>query len=238
MILAAGLGSRLKGLTKNLPKSLLPITESQTYLDLQIHSLTQFSYDKLFIVGGFEFETLKNHLQNRYPNLNYEIFNNKDFQSKGNLYSLDVVLPQLKNGFLVLNADHYYSFANYQKFFGKQHNDKLCIFCDRDRALSEDDMLVERDEKLNFKQMSKTLKTFDMGYVGVSWVSKKYYAQYCKAFELTKNDMGDKANIEMVMNQDILKSVVKIVDISGSWWTEIDTHEDYIQAKKIIAMNS
>jgi choline kinase len=72
----------------------------------------------------------------------YLLIKNPEYE-KGNLYSLHAALPEVKGDFFVFNADHYYSFENYQKIFSADGGDHITVFCDQDRVLQPDDMKME-----------------------------------------------------------------------------------------------
>ena len=86
-----------------------------------------------------------------------------------------------------------------------------------------------------FQKMDKQLTDYQWGYVGVSYVPKSLQTKYWEACLKTEQNLGDKANVEAVMNQLAADGeTINICDISGSWWTEIDTPEDLEKARAII----
>ena len=66
MILAAGLGTRLKPLTDTMPKALVPVG-GKPLLDIQIEKLAQAGYDR-FVVNVHHFaQQIIDHLHDHYP---------------------------------------------------------------------------------------------------------------------------------------------------------------------------
>lgn len=63
VILAAGFGSRLKHLTENIPKALLPIGGT-TLIERTIQLLIEQDFDEIFIVSGYAHDILENYLNN------------------------------------------------------------------------------------------------------------------------------------------------------------------------------
>jgi len=231
VILAAGMGTRLEWNEQNMPKSLVPIHDQKPYLWYQLNSLSRFSISNIVLVGGFGIDHLKKFLKDHSfsPVI---LLNNKDFK-KGNLLSLLVAKDTLEEDFYIFNADHYYSLENYKKIF-KDQNDKITIFCDRDRNLIDDDMKVDSNEGQLIK-MDKKLPQFDLGYVGVTYIPKKSHDVYWKNCYEVGNNRGDQANVESVLNHLVPSGIdVKISDISGSWWTEIDSPDDLAKAREMI----
>jgi len=232
VILAAGRGSRLGEDHADRPKSLVSVGDVP-YLKRQLESFRHFSFSKKNLVGGYGITFLRDFLaENNFGDIT--LLENTEFL-KGNLYSLATARFELTEDFFVFNADHFYSPETYQSIL-TMRSDNITIFCDKDRILTDDDMKVRLDEHSgHLAAMSKTLSDFEAGYVGVTYVPKSAYQTYWSAFDATAARLGDKANVENVL--DGLAAVggdIRVRDISGSWWTEIDTPEDLAKARQTI----
>ncbi|OVE82339.1 hypothetical protein BVY03_01110 [bacterium K02(2017)] len=236
VILAAGQGIRLGAEAQSRPKSLVPIYNDTTYLSLQINQFKKFNFSKIIIVGGYGYEDLKQFLATQ-TKFKSQLIYNKDYK-KGNLYTVLTAKELITEDFYLFNADHFYSENNYQKIFNsKKQNINIC--CDTDRILTDDDMKVVYNNANHTVSMSKTLNDYNYGYVGVSYIPTSCLNTYWKACDLTAQKLGEKANVEAVINElSLSQNQIDLVDISGSWWTEIDTPDDLVKAKKIILKNS
>lgn len=232
VILAAGRGSRLGEEHADRPKSLVSVG-GVPYLKRQLDNFRHFAFSQMIIVGGFGIAFLRDFLsENGFGDVT--LLENADFL-KGNLYTLATARPHLTEDFFIFNADHFYSPETYRAIFAARSDD-ITVFCDKDRSLTDDDMkvrLVGQPERL--VSMSKTLPDFEAGYVGVTHVPQSAYPTYWEAFDSTAAKLGAKANVENVL--DGLAAAggrVCVHDISGSWWTEIDTPEDLVKARQTI----
>lgn len=235
VILAAGKGTRLSGQFGEIPKSLLPVGHGASYLDLTVKSLRQFDFTRKIVVTGYQSSQLETHFAAR-DDTDFEFVHNPDFE-KGNLFTLLAAKSRLTEGFYLYNADHFYSPRIFQKIFSEPPQ-TLTLFCDLDRSLSADDMKVHLEKKsgATFLSMSKTLTQFEWGYVGVTFVPRDFQARYWQACDKVVEERGDPSHVEHVMAHLGSEGVpVNICDISGSWWTEIDTIEDYESACAVLA---
>ncbi|MCP5463580.1 MAG: NTP transferase domain-containing protein [Deltaproteobacteria bacterium] len=231
IVMAAGMGTRLKEVQG--PKSLVTVGQNQIYLGLQLQAMQSCGFDSIVVVGGYDFESLQSYLQTNFPQIT--LLRNKDYQ-KGNLLSLLTAEAFLKDGFFVFNADHFYSSRTYQLMNDQNQQNQLCVFFDQDRPLADDDMKIEvlRDE---FSKMSKALPSHLRGYVGVTYVPENCSLEYLKTCASVLREKGDAVHVEEVVNQYAKHNVVQMIDISGSWWTEIDTDDDLAKARSIISKN-
>ena len=102
--MAAGLGSRLKNLTKNTPKALIEVDE-KPLIEYAINFAKNVGVDEIIVVGGFCFSDLKKVVNKIDSEI--KILENQNYK-KGNLYTFDVALKTINNSFLLMNVDHIY----------------------------------------------------------------------------------------------------------------------------------
>jgi putative acetyltransferase len=241
VILAAGRGVRLGKSAENKPKSLVTV-DGVPYLELQLRAFDRFAFSRKIIVGGYGIAALRGLLDGNRRD-DWTLVENADFL-RGNLYSLKAALPFLSEDLFLFNADHYYALPTYRKIFAAD-SDLVAVFCDQDRALTDDDMKVKTSGPKNFSDgrsrvqaMSKTLPDFDGGYVGVTRVPKNLLPLYLDGVAATEREIGDKANVEHVIHWMAGRGgEIRVADTSGSWWTEIDTPEDLAKACATIVKN-
>lgn len=234
VILAAGQGTRLHQGGRGGPKSLVRIAGDKLYLQYQLEEFVAFNPKSIVIVGGHEIHELKNFL-NEFNSPLITLIENKDYK-KGNVFSLLSAQKLLDDDFFIFNADHFYSHQTYQKIFAHKSN-RLAVFCDKDRALTDDDMKAIVNEH-GVTQMSKQLDSDHAGYVGVTSVPKMIHERYWQQFPVVIKDLGESCHVESIVNAFAAQDGhVDWVDVSGSWWTEIDTPEDLQRAKDVIMTN-
>ena len=85
LILAAGRGSRMKEMTKEIPKCLIEI-DGQTLLSKQINAFKSNGISDIYVVTGYKSNLIKNYLKNESCSSVY----NKDWQLTNMVYSLSL----------------------------------------------------------------------------------------------------------------------------------------------------
>lgn len=103
VILAGGLGSRLKPFTEVIPKPLLPIGE-KSILEIQIGRLKSYGFDDIFLATNYKSEYIENYLGNgsRYG-VNLTI--SKEDKPLGTAGPILLLKDKLTEPFVVINGD-------------------------------------------------------------------------------------------------------------------------------------
>jgi choline kinase len=99
IVLAAGVGSRLRPLTADRPKCLLDVG-GQTLLDRQLDALQQCGINDVLIVTGYHGERIREAAGSRAHYLD-----NARYEHTNSLYSLWLAREELNSGSLILNSD-------------------------------------------------------------------------------------------------------------------------------------
>lgn len=104
VILAAGIGSRLRPLTDAKPKCLVKVC-GKSLLDYQIDAYRRIGVTEVFVVVGYRGNLISDHVRHlKSPRV--RIIENEDFESTNNMYSLHLLRDQLAGEpFFLNNAD-------------------------------------------------------------------------------------------------------------------------------------
>jgi NDP-sugar pyrophosphorylase family protein len=121
VILAGGLGTRLKPFTEIIPKPLLPIGE-KSVLEIQIEHLKKSGFDEIILATNYKSEYIGNFFGDgsRYG---VKLKISKEEKPLGTVGPLTLLKKELKDPFLVMNGDiltqlnyrNLYDFALLQK---------------------------------------------------------------------------------------------------------------------------
>ena len=232
IILAAGIGTRLGSITRNLPKALIEVMGKELIMHV-VGMAHYINVSKIVVVGGCGFNNLKAFLEMNAPEA--ILTENPDYK-KGNIYSLKYALPYIDDDFLVFNVDHVFSKDLLDVIMRTcDASNKITLFCDNAKPIEEDQMKIRKKED-KLQEISKKMKSYDTGYIGLVYCPKVMTSSFIKATNavINKNDEG-------AMTEDILNCLVnedkfiKVADVSSYEWFEVDTPEDLSQAEELVS---
>ncbi|MGH3032479.1 MAG: sugar phosphate nucleotidyltransferase, partial [Gaiellaceae bacterium] len=148
LVLAAGPGRRLHPLTAGLPKTLLPLTDGRTILDLALANLRHVGVEKVVVVTGFAAERLEERvpdLERRHA-MRLELVFNDRAEEWNNAYSLWLARKAFREGALLVNGDSVHPVAVEESLLAVRGPDVL-LAVDEDKPLGKEEMkvLVARD---------------------------------------------------------------------------------------------
>jgi len=104
VLLAAGTGSRLYPLTKNMPKCLTEVS-GIPILERLLTNLTLHGFKRLIVVTGYLQDHIKNFLGNRVGEISIDYVFSPLFRTTNNIYSLWMARKLIKEPFLLIESD-------------------------------------------------------------------------------------------------------------------------------------
>lgn len=232
LILAAGKGNRLGEASEEKPKALVCVGAKEL-LSYQMKFLKAAKIQKVGVVVGFKAPLMTDFIKEVNPKI--EIFENKNYE-KGNILSLKAALSFLDDAFLLLNVDHLYPKGLLPSVLEQAKG--ITAACDFDRPVGADDMKVRLDSKGHLKEMDKTLKDPDGGYIGMTFCPASKRNLYFQGLETTLAEFGPKTSVEKILTTLVKQGeTISIADTSGIRWLEIDTVEDLKRAEATLKKN-
>jgi HAD superfamily hydrolase (TIGR01450 family) len=227
VILAAGLGSRLRPLTNKIPKCLIK-TAGKEILQYQIDSYVKAGIKKLIIITGYESSQIKNFVKNN-KDLNIKLIVNDDYEVTNNMYSFYLAIKEIKGKpFILNNAD----LAIDKNIIGSilNHPSESGVAIDNS-FFSKESMKVIVNLKGYISDISKKISKMNSNGNSIDFYkfSKKdgqiFIKEVKKIIEKEKNfkDWTEVA-LQRLFKLQILK--FKGINIFGKNWVEIDNYED------------
>lgn len=194
VIIGAGRGRRLKHLTDEIPKTLVPIV-GRPMLDSILEALAAGGYarDEVVFICGYKAEVI----QARYPELTY--VDNHDWPNNNILLSLLCARPHLEDGFLSTYADIVYRPEAVTKLEQSQHD--ITVVCDtgwRRRYVARSEHPETDAEKMRLEgdrvvELSRTIDA-DVAsgeFIGVMRMTAAGAARFLAAFDSARGSHAD-----------------------------------------------
>ncbi len=225
IILAAGVGSRLRPLTHNIPKCLIKVSGKEI-LKYQIEAYSKSNIKNLIIVSGYLHEEIESFIKiENFENIKIEILHNNIFEITNNMYSLWLALHYVEGGFIFSNGD---------VIFDPSILNSLMI--------SKEDNLIAVDVGENRPEnMKVTIKDGYIDSINKNISEKESFGTSIDIYKIgpkSKSILFDLITRKYIENniidqwtevalQDLL-SIVKVLplDIMHKKWMEIDTFAD------------
>lgn len=248
IILAAGKGSRLGDLTKNIPKGMLKIHD-KTLIERQIEIYQNCEINDITIVTGYKSETIHfsgvNYIKNHdfaVTNMNESLFcASKKFTDSVIISYTDIIFEQkiiqqmLENSADIGIAVNLNWKTNYE---GRT----LHPISEAENVLIENGKISQIKKNISEKNHNQQIGEF----MGIMKLSKESaVAMLQKYLELKKNHKGifhsaDSLRVAYItdMLQEMIDSGFNVspVIVDGEW-SEIDTPEDFEKVEKSLIFN-
>jgi choline kinase len=233
IIMAAGLGSRLKDLTVATPKALIQAGD-RPLIDYALAFANGTGATRRIVVTGFHASDVAARVASQAPDA--IVAENTEYK-KGNLISMLAGAKALEPGaFLLMNTDHIYKPSISTIVAAACTGDEITAFCDFDRTLGADDMKVKLDATRHVAEMDKKLPVWDCGYVGMTYVPASRRDEYFAAADKVRAELGEATHVEAILfHFGKIGKPPTIADISGHGWLEIDEPHERAHADEVLA---
>lgn len=246
IMLAAGMGKRLKKYTKDNTKCMLEI-QNKTLIERTIEALLEAGINKLILVIGYKGENLKNFLINECKNpkikeMNIKFIENSIFDKTNNIYSLYLAKDEMKNDdTILLESDLIYDYELIKKLVNSKDANIVSIAKYEEWMdgtvikIDENKNVVEFIEKKNFsfEEIDKYYKTINIYKFSKEFLNK----EFLPFLEAYINAYGESEYYELVLKiiAHLSRCQLKAMDMSNFKWYEIDDAQDLDIANCIFA---
>lgn len=234
VLLAAGVGSRIRPLTDNSPKSLLDVA-GKSILYRMLENVEAVGITEVIVITGYLEEQLKAFITSNFPTLHVTFKRNDIYEKTNTGYSLLLTREFVEGSdFVKFDADVVFEKAILEKLLASEVS-ALCI--DRNINLEAEEVKVITDENGKVLEVGKKLDPHKANgeSIGIEMITvdagKVLFAELDSLMKEEKNwqEYYDDSYTTLV-NKGV---PFEAVDITGLKWVEIDTHEDYARAQQI-----
>jgi len=243
IIVAAGLGSRLKKYTDNLPKCMLDLG-GKTLLQRQLEAFKICGLNKISVIRGFKKEKIN------YPGLTY--FENKDYKHNNILNSLLCAEEALKGHVIVSYSDILFEKEVVERLKQSEHDISIVVDIDwRGYYINRKEHPINEAENVIFDANNKVVEIGKIltskhdvhgEFIGMMKFSPRGSEIFKKHFHRDKELYWDKPfQRAKIFQKAYLTDIIQDMHDMGvpihcviieRGWKEIDTVEDYENALK------
>ncbi|MFT6904454.1 MAG: choline kinase [Oleiphilaceae bacterium] len=240
VILAAGVGSRIRPLTDNCPKSLLKVG-GHTILEMMISHIRGCGITDIVFVLGYLQEQIKEYVTHNFPELNAHYITNDQYATTNTGFSLMLTQDLVAgSSFIKFDADVVFDKAILSQLIDCEHDNALCI--DKNIQLDAEEIKVIIEEQNRIVKASKTVNPKEAigESIGIEKICADTAIQLFDELEIMMQDSQNHQEYYEAAYERLIEKDVPFfaLDISGLKWVEIDTQEDLIFAKKIFSSKS
>ncbi|MBI2216267.1 MAG: phosphocholine cytidylyltransferase family protein [Candidatus Rokubacteria bacterium] len=234
LILAAGFGSRLRPLTDDRPKALVPLG-GRPVLDRTLDVLVEAGVKSVVVVTGYRRERLAAFLDTR-RDVEATTVENPAYADTNTLASLLVAAPWVDDDFLLIDGDLVFEPAVLRPLL--EPGTRLAV--DRGRALDDDAVKIALDGG----HVSGVGKQLDAGLVavaesiGIARIDRTsaapLFARGREILASSGTSGGRQAYYEAAFQRLIAGGHwFEVADVTGLRWVEIDDHDDLRRAETL-----
>lgn len=219
VILAAGLGTRLRPLTESFPKPLLKVA-GRELLYRHLHLLSQEGIRRFIIVINPQHEKFYREFLNRYPEFSCTLVKNPH-PERGNGYSFYLARDFVSGPFVLTMGDHVYERDFIKKALGLRGLivDREGLFISREeatKALCEEGLVIALDKRLS------RYTGFDTGFF---LLEPEIFTQAQKLVRQKE---------EISLSEIMQEARIPCSLLSGYFWMDVDTPEDLKKATRLL----
>ena len=243
LILAAGLGSRLKGHTENLPKCMLDFG-GKTLLEHQLEAYRECGIENISVVRGYK----KNKIN--YKNLNY--FDNKDYENNNILNSIFYGEKVINGNVIIAYSDILFKSNVVQRLLDSDHDISVVVDIDwqgyyvgrKEHPIEEAENVIfnSNNEVVKIGKIATEIEEVHGEFIGMMKLTHRgaeiFKQNFYRVKKLCWNKPFQRAKIfQKAYLTDMIQELVDIgikvhCVIIERGWKEIDTVEDYQKALK------
>ena len=222
IILAAGLGTRLKSQYKNIPKGLIKLGGREIIYRTICFLKNLGIKDFILVTNNSYYSHYENFFKKNFSSseISYQIILNPH-PERGNGYSLYLAKKYIKDSFIVVMSDHIYEEA----FIKKAINGKGLVIDKKGLFIEPTEATKVRIKNGYIEDIGKKLNKWDGFDTG-------FFILNPDIFSVAENLVSQKEVIEL---SDIVKLAhLPVTEISGFLWMDIDTPQDLKKARKFL----
>lgn len=241
IILAAGMGKRLKGLTKDKTKCMVEVNEI-TLIERMLTKLDNLNLDKIILVVGYKADLLIEFISTLDIKTKIEYVFNEIYDKTNNIYSLFLAKNYLEDSdCLILESDLIFDDGILERLINDERPN-LAVVAKFESWMDGTVVTIDKNDNImnflskdqfSFDRVTEYYKTVNI-YKFSNEFSKHFYIPFLEAY--TKA-LGLNEYYEQVLKviSNFNESNIKVMKLTDEKWYEIDDIQDLNIAESIFA---
>lgn len=232
--MAAGMAKRLRPLTDERPKCLLTVGQ-RTLLQRTVDGIIAAGISELVVVTGYRAQMIRDFLTSHYPDLTIHFIDNPDYAHNNNIFSLWLTRPYTEGrDFLLLDSDILFDPQIIPAVLSAEGS---ALALNR-HELGEEEIKVIVDDQNRVVEISKVCSIEQA--IGESVGIEKMEAGYSAALFRELQQMIEGEGLIDIFYERAFERLIPqghtftVVDTTRYFSIELDTVEDFENAKKLI----
>jgi choline kinase len=235
IVLAAGPGRRLGALTADAPKTLLPLSDGRTILDVVLANLRAAGVEDIAVVTGFAAGRVAEQAPDleRRHHVRIELVQNDRAEEWNNAYSLWLARNAFSDGALVVNGDTVHPPSVEQTLTASRSADVLLAIDDCKQLGEEEMKVVTKDGRMT--RIGKELDPAGAAgeYIGVALVEGAAGEALAEALEATWQHDPSLYYENGFQELADRGGHIGVAPIGALEWVEVDDAADLARAREI-----
>ena len=222
IILAAGMGIRLRPLSRTIPKALIPV-HGATLLERTLDALTQSGVEHMTIVTGHLGTMLRTFVGPTYNGVPIEYRENREYASSNSMHSLFVARDTIDEDILALHSDLLFESRVIPAVIQAPQKDVLVT---ADPICNNDVVYVHMNDAHAISRITKdTSMASAMAYIGIAKLSYPLLKKVFRSIEAHADHMDEYLETYLMKHQRDFGPVFAC-HCSNLIWGEVDTTLD------------
>ena len=230
IILNSGMGTRLKELTENNPKSLVKISNEDSIFSRAINILSKFDIDEFIITTGYLSQVLVDYCNENFPKIKFNFIYNPEYDKTNYIKSIDLI-DNIDDDVILLHGDLVFDDLVAKKIF---ESSESCVVVDSTIPIPKDDFKAK-------------IENNQIKYIGVDYFEddavacQPFYKLKSNDWQVWKNNIhkfceNNQTNVyaENALNEITDNVIIKPLDLKGLLCMEVDNKEDLEKIKEIL----
>ena len=238
VILAAGMGTRLRPLTNSRPKCLVEV-HGKPILKHQLESLAKAGVAECVLVTGYLSNQARGHFGRQFRGVEISYVENERYDETNNLYSLWLAIKEFDDDITLLEGDLVFEEVLLEQLLNSPYRnvavvDRYQPFMDGTVILPEGrvskTMVLKKDQGADF-DYSRALKTVNIYKLSGKDLSHQIIPELTRYVVEGKTDQYYEAVFADLVSRGVFE--LSILRTGDTKWAEIDTIEDLELAEKL-----